>query len=365
MATLIDEGIKPYNASSLFIGLTPSAGQTLIVMASHRGASQGASPAADIGGVALTLIGQHEAQIENSDYRRTVAVWARTFDGNESLTNSIVTVTGWSSISHQFYWHAVDLGGLTLKDVYFSDSGEHTTNPTDGTAEVTTAALAANSYRVGYAAWKKDSDNPSDDATISWDNLTDSAESGININIFAMHQHGGHLEDATPGAKTDTATLSAGNTTSLGWVAAVVAWEPEGAGGTELEVGDATHGHAADSPALTQSHTLTVADSAHGHSAEAVTLADPALRLDAEGGDNLLKDTDSGASLTSEGIEYIVLGGEAGARQIVDQGTADITDGALDDLVGPWGVDDTFEVALIVDGSVRGIFPATVVDRNL
>jgi hypothetical protein len=49
----------------------------------------------------------------------------------------------------------------------------------------------------------------------------------------------------------------------------------QAAGGTDLTAADSTHGHTAESPALTQAHMLASADAGHGHTAE-----QPALTQD-------------------------------------------------------------------------------------
>lgn len=54
-------------------------------------------------------------------------------------------------------------------------------------------------------------------------------------------------------------------------MAAVVEFVSAG-GSTELEVAEATHAHAADSPALTQASVLAAADATHGHAADAPAL---------------------------------------------------------------------------------------------
>lgn len=101
---------------------------------------------------------------------------------------------------------------------------------------------------------------------------------------------------------------------------------------------------------------------------DATTNAAPslALQLDALGGDNLLVDIDTGTNQNQTNIEVVVLSGAAGSRVIVYQGTADITDGVLENIVDAAfdTVDATFEVIVIVSGTVRGVFPATVVDLN-
>jgi hypothetical protein len=66
-------------------------------------------------------------------------------------------------------------------------------------------------------------------------------------------------------AVTPSWTLGASHT----WGGQAFVFEGSGvAGPTNLVVNDATHGHAADSPSLTQVHSLAVQDATHGHSAD-------------------------------------------------------------------------------------------------
>lgn len=264
MPSVVQEGYD--NVNSATITGTPTTGNTIVLCAAHRTSSFGADPAATFDGNPMVFLGQREAQIGDSTFRRAAAVWTYEVTGSE--TGRVVSASDWTS--GDIYWAEVaGLDGHTLKGPYFNDSGAHSSNPTDATADVTTAALAANAFRLAYAAWKKASDNPSDDASIAWDNLTDAAGSGVNTATFAIHQSAGHFEDASSGAKTDTATLTASNTESNGWVTLVIAWEPEGASGATVDPSNLAQEQALGSPALTQAHVIQPVSLAQVQSFEA------------------------------------------------------------------------------------------------
>lgn len=105
-----------------------------------------------------------------------------------------------------------------------------------------------------------------------------------------------HWESGTsePGTPTLTVTPSAGLTLGdlVGWMSlrddrsGNIRWIGLGTngdsaptspvGGGSLTVADAVHGHASESPALTQAHLLAVAAAGHGHLAESPTLTEAA-----------------------------------------------------------------------------------------
>ena len=89
------------------------------------------------------------------------------------------------------------------------------------------------------------------------------------------------------------------------------------------------------------------------------------LRLDDSGGDNLLRDTDTGALITQSAVEVVVIDGTPGSRSIVYQGTVDITSGVMDDIIDPVfsTLSDTFLVVLAQSATIATPpIPATVVD---
>ena len=113
--------------------------------------------------------------------------------------------------------------------------------------------------------------------------------------------------------------------------------------------------------AINAATDLTATSDSFTVTENAATVANLKLQLDLQGGSRTLVDTDTGTAVTQADVEYVVLSGAAGSRAIESQGTVDITAGTLDHLpVSGAAVSSTREVALIVNGTVRGIYPATV-----
>lgn len=91
---------------------------------------------------------------------------------------------------------------------------------------------------------------------------------------FTLRGHVGGIavEDLTQGSAGSIAatwTLAAAGRVTAG----VAAFKAAGGGGAaSVTPADSAHGHAAESPTLTQTHATSPADSAHGHTADAATL---------------------------------------------------------------------------------------------
>ena len=94
------------------------------------------------------------------------------------------------------------------------------------------------------------------------------AELGLDVGTTLTVQDASHGHTADAPALTQAATLAVADAAH-----AHTAASPALVQGSTLAVADTAHAHAADSPALVQAHALAVADASHGHTADTPTLA--------------------------------------------------------------------------------------------
>lgn len=101
----------------------------------------------------------------------------------------------------------------------------------------------------------------SDTTDGTWATLTSLATSGSTDTTNVVVRGASKLVTGTS-AQTWNPTI-----TSRDWAAVAIVFNAAPTG-VAIVPADASHGHAADSPALTQAHALTAADAAHGHTAD-------------------------------------------------------------------------------------------------